>query len=115
MFYKCVTIKFDITKINNKLTPPADAYVLEKGGIFSTKLLKKYIRGRGRYGATPTPKTGLIQLILQEREKEFTGRSKDPLEWIRNRLREKQRPWVASPEAIYEAKRKARPVKPVFQ
>ena len=57
----------------------AHMYVLNNAAVLSNGWSKRYLRGRGRYGATPHPKTALLQFILQEREKPFTKRVADPL------------------------------------
>ena len=91
----------------------ADAFAQEQGAIVSQNLMKQYLRGRGRYGATPTPITTLLHLILQERDVPFKARAEDPLEWIREKLRERQRPWVQTPQQVYESARKSCPLKVV--
>lgn len=77
-------------------------------------MVKRYLRGRGRYGATPHPITTLLEITLQERDKPFAMRTKDPLEWVRDRLRERQKPFVKSAEELYIETRKKRPIKEVY-
>ncbi|KAJ3059968.1 hypothetical protein HK102_009734, partial [Quaeritorhiza haematococci] len=91
----------------------ADVYV-HKSAILPRLLVKKYLRGRGRYGATPHPKTCLLHVTLQERTKPFVKRERDPLEWIRERLREAQRPHCKAPDQVYEELRIKRPIKAVY-
>ncbi|KAJ3300006.1 hypothetical protein HK104_005260 [Borealophlyctis nickersoniae] len=100
---------FDLTK-----TYVADAFVKENAAILSERLVKKFIKGRGRYGATAQPKTALLEIMLQERDRPFEKREADPLEWLRVRLRERQRQWVPTPDEIYKDFRERRPIKPVF-
>ncbi|KND01241.1 uncharacterized protein SPPG_04332 [Spizellomyces punctatus DAOM BR117] len=97
-----------------KKTFVADAYVKENAAILQSQLVKRYLRGRGRYGATPHPVTALLEITLQEREKPFSIRDSDPLEWLRERLRDRQRPFVKSAEEVYNDVRSKRPIKQVF-
>jgi hypothetical protein len=94
-----------------KKTYVADAHADNKNAVFSKQLLKKYIRGRGRYGAIPHAKTGSLEFILQERTKGFEAREKDEMEWIRQKLRSKH---VVDVEAVYQQKRQNRPIKAIF-
>ena len=104
----------DIRSTSNSSTGnKADAYVSADGAILSQRLKKLYIRGRGRYGAIPHPKTALLSLLLQEREKPFESRVNDELEYLRERLRDAQKEWVPTPEEIYAQKRAARPFKEI--
>ncbi|KAJ3157460.1 Rab geranylgeranyltransferase [Geranomyces michiganensis] len=80
----------------------ADAYVKQNAAILQTYLVKRYLRGRGRYGATPHPVSTLLELTLQERDKPFAARESDPLEWVRDRLRERQKPFAKTAEEVYE-------------
>ncbi|KAJ3412785.1 hypothetical protein HDV05_000252 [Chytridiales sp. JEL 0842] len=89
----------------------ADGYVKKNAAVLSKPLQKRYIRGRGRYGATPHPKTCLLELTLQERNKPFDRKLADPLEWIRARLRDRLRPFTKSPDEVYEAVKTKRPPK----
>ncbi len=70
--------------------------------------------GRGRYGSTPHPKICRLEFYLQEREKPFDLRENDPLEWVRQRLRDSRRKYVDLSEKVYEEKRRSRPIKPVY-
>ena len=91
----------------------ADVYANPKGSIFS-KTMKKYIKGRGRYGSTPTPISTSLEIILQERKTPFKAFENDPLERLKDKLREKQRPWVKSVHEIYKEKRSIRPIKQIY-
>ncbi|KAJ3203970.1 hypothetical protein HDU67_009847 [Dinochytrium kinnereticum] len=91
----------------------ADAFVQKNGAVLSQELQKRYLRGRGRYGATPHAKTALVELTLQERERPFPKREGDPLEWIRRRLRLRLGEVVEGPEEVYEGVRRRRVVKTV--
>ncbi|KAJ3097002.1 hypothetical protein HDU97_005338 [Phlyctochytrium planicorne] len=68
----------------------ADAFVKKNGAILCQEMKARYLRGRGRFGATPHAKTALLEFVLQEREKGFRRKESDPLEWIRRRLRSLQ-------------------------
>jgi hypothetical protein len=92
----------------------ADAYVKNGTGL-SKRFVKKYLKGRGRYGSTPHPKTAKIQIIFQQREKEFQKRLEDPLEWIRKRLRDRKRSTTKTANQIYIEKRQSRPLKVIYQ
>ncbi|TPX58054.1 hypothetical protein PhCBS80983_g03406 [Powellomyces hirtus] len=92
----------------------ADAYVKKNAAILQNYLVKRYLRGRGRYGSTPHPVSTLLELTLQERDKPFQVRENDPLEWLRDRLRERQKPFAKSAEQVYEEVRTRRKVKEVF-
>lgn len=92
----------------------ADAYVLNTSNGLSKRFVKKYLKGRGRYGSTPHAKVAKLQIILQERDKPFQARSADPLEWIRARLRERKRDFVPTADEIYTQSRIKRPVKVVY-
>ncbi len=74
------------------------------------------MRGRGRYGATPHPKTARLEIVLQERQNGgFKKRTEeDPLEWIRMRLRNRKKDHVSTAEEIYREKRLVRPIKPIY-
>lgn len=95
-------------------TKLADAYIKETKSGLSDRFVKKYLKGRGRYGATSLAKTAKLEMIFQERETGFKSRESDPLEWVRNRLRERRKEYVKSAEELYEAKRTTRPIKPVY-
>nr|KAJ3418158.1 hypothetical protein HK105_000272 [Polyrhizophydium stewartii] len=97
-----------------KRTYVAEAITRKNKAIVSEQLMKKYLRGRGRYGATPHIKSALIEVVLQERGKPFAVRLNDPLEWIRVRLRQRYAGIVPDAETVYEKMRTKRPVKPVF-
>ncbi|KAJ3185003.1 hypothetical protein HDU87_002569 [Geranomyces variabilis] len=99
---------FDLGK-----TYVADAYVKQNAAILQTYLVKRYLRGRGRYGATPHPVSTLLELTLQERVKPFAARESDPLEWVRDRLRERQKPFAKTAEEVYTDVRSRRKVKEV--
>ncbi|KAJ3189220.1 hypothetical protein HDU85_002845 [Gaertneriomyces sp. JEL0708] len=99
---------FDLSK-----TYVADAYVKDSA-ILQMQMVKMYLRGRGRYGATPHPKSALLEITLQEREKPFAVRENDPLEWVREKLRDKQRQFTKSAEEVYAQTRSKRPVKEVY-
>ena len=86
---------------------------MKKGAVLSTNMQKRYIKGRGRYGATPHVNASLVKLILQERDKPFLMRESDPLEWVRERLRQRQEPWVKNVDEVYEKARANRPIKAV--
>ncbi|KAI8826841.1 uncharacterized protein EV422DRAFT_511621 [Fimicolochytrium jonesii] len=92
----------------------ADAYVKKNGAILQTQLLKKYLRGRGRYGATPHPITTLLEITLQERDTPFKAVQKDPLEWVRERLRQRQVLFAKSAEEVYREVRGRRRIKEVY-
>ncbi|KAJ3005143.1 hypothetical protein HKX48_000846, partial [Thoreauomyces humboldtii] len=92
----------------------ADAYVKKNAAILQSHLVKRYLRGRGRYGATPHPVSTLLELTLQERDAPFPVRENDPLEWVRDRLRQRQKPFVKTAEEIYTEKRERRKVKEIF-
>jgi hypothetical protein len=72
------------------------------------------LRGRGRYGATPHPKTAKLEITFQERERGFSIRDADPLEWIRSRLRDRKRDITPTATEIYATKREKRPIKEIF-
>jgi hypothetical protein len=101
-------------KFNLEKTYIADAYVLNTSNGLAKKFVKKYLKGRGRYGSTPHAKVAKLQIILQERDKPFQARSADPLEWIRARLRERKRSHVQTADEIYTLARIKRPVKVVY-
>lgn len=83
----------------------AEAYVKESAHGLSQRFQSKYLRGRGRYGATPHPKTARLEIILQERTKGFTCKEQaDPLEWLRVRLRNKKKDLIKTAENIAELK-----------
>lgn len=92
----------------------ADVYANPKGALFSKNLIRKYVRGRGRYGATPTPLSTNLEIMLQEREVPFSLKQNDPLEPIKDKLREKQRQWVKSVHEIYSDFRIKRPIKKIY-
>ncbi|KAI9363995.1 hypothetical protein DFJ73DRAFT_810558 [Zopfochytrium polystomum] len=79
----------------------ADCFVERNGAVLSQEFVRRFIRGRGRYGATPHPVSSLVEVTLQERERPFDRRLADPLEWIRNRLRSRVRDQTPSPEEVY--------------
>ncbi|KAI9204882.1 uncharacterized protein BJ171DRAFT_503945 [Polychytrium aggregatum] len=91
----------------------AEAYVKPEA-VLSEKLTKNFIRGRGRYGSTPHIVSSILQLTLQEREKPFKKRLDDPLEFIRERLRERQQAYIVDAEQVYQTVRAKRPIKPVY-
>ncbi|KAJ3367661.1 hypothetical protein HDU91_001228 [Kappamyces sp. JEL0680] len=95
----------------------ADAYIKESSHGLSQKFIKKYVRGRGRYGATPHPKAARLEIVLQERANGVGFKKRtddDPLEWVRVRLRERRKSFVANAEGTYTDKRNLRPIKSVF-
>ncbi|KAI8892520.1 hypothetical protein BC833DRAFT_611438 [Globomyces pollinis-pini] len=100
---------FDLDK-----TYIAEAYVKGHAPGLSKTFQKKYLFGRGRYGATPHPKIATIEFILQERQVPFAIRKSDPLEWVRSRLRERKKDFVLTADQIYQKKRLERPVKTVY-
>lgn len=85
-----------------KSTYIADAYS-RKDALLSNGL-KKYIKGRGRYGSTPQFVSTTVRLVLQERTKGFARRMQDPLEPLREKIRSRSAP---SEPAVH-------PVKPVY-
>ncbi|KAK5665212.1 hypothetical protein QVD99_008057 [Batrachochytrium dendrobatidis] len=90
-------------------------YIGKDGEVILSKEIKqKFLRGRGRYGATPHIKTALLKIVLQEREKPFDVRHNDPLEWIRCRLRKVHKEFTPSAEELYTKIRKECPVKPIY-
>jgi hypothetical protein len=100
---------FDLSK-----TYIADAYVKDSKTGVSTRFIKKYLRGRGRYGATPHPKFARLEFVLQQREKGFAVRENDPLEWVRTRLRERRSEFTKNAEEVYQEYRVKRPIKPIY-
>ncbi|KAI8928801.1 hypothetical protein BC831DRAFT_446628 [Entophlyctis helioformis] len=97
-----------------KRTYIAEAFARENKAILSKELVRKYLRGRGRYGATPHIKSALLEVTLQERDKPFAVRENDPLEWVRVRMRNRLAGYIPDAESVYTKKRTARPVKPVY-
>ncbi|EGF83636.1 hypothetical protein BATDEDRAFT_86037 [Batrachochytrium dendrobatidis JAM81] len=97
----CTNIQADITARDGEV-------------ILSKEIKQKFLRGRGRYGATPHIKTALLKIVLQEREKPFDVRHNDPLEWIRCRLRKVHKEFTPSAEELYTKIRKECPVKPIY-
>jgi ribosomal protein L22 len=100
---------FDLSK-----TYIADAYVKNTSTGISQQFIKKFLRGRGRYGATPHAKISRLEFILQEREKPFAVRVNDPLEWVRVRLRERRKEFTKTAEEIYQEYRERKPIKPIY-
>jgi hypothetical protein len=89
-------------------------YVKNSSHGLSQRFTDKYLRGRGRYGATANPKTARLELILQQRETGFSSREiDDPLEWLRVRLRNKKAHCAKSASEI--AKSISVPRKIIFQ
>ncbi|KAJ3268061.1 hypothetical protein HDV01_003502 [Terramyces sp. JEL0728] len=97
-----------------KRTFIADAYVKNTKHGLQTRFVKKYLRGRGRYGATPHPLVCKLEFILQERALGFQKRINDPLEWLRSKLRDRKRETTETAEQLYQQKRNKRPIKPVY-
>jgi hypothetical protein len=90
-------------------------YAHENGGIYNKVMEKKLLFGRARYGSSPHFKSTLLKFTFQQREKAFVKREGDPLEWVRERMREKLgggEKGLAS--VVYERVREARPVKVVY-
>jgi hypothetical protein len=81
---------------------------------FSKTMLNEYIKGRGRYGATPHPITTTLNIVIQERDKPFEFRVNDPLEWLRVRLRQTQTPHCPNALQVYDKLRTSRPLKAVY-
>ncbi len=92
----------------------ANMTALKNKGVYSENLLKKYIKGRGVYGGTPHPLTTLVKTVVQERNVPFAFRQNDPLEWIRDRLRQSQVNYCSTPQSIYQQLKKSRSVKPLY-
>lgn len=88
--------------------------IAKDGGKVSQQLKSRYLRGRGRYGSTMFPEISTVDIILQERSQPFRMKSEDPLEWVRDKLRDSQRNFVNDAEQVYALRRKARPVKTVY-
>ncbi|TPX34737.1 hypothetical protein SmJEL517_g02712 [Synchytrium microbalum] len=76
--------------------------------------MRKYVKGRGRYGSTPHPLVTCLDFTFQERSSGFQTRKNDPLEWIRLRLRNQQKPYTKTAQEYYEEKRAVRKVKPLY-
>ncbi|KAJ3055064.1 hypothetical protein HK097_011627 [Rhizophlyctis rosea] len=100
---------FDLQK-----TYIAHAEVWRNKVVISQHMRNRYIRGRGRYGSINFVESALLEITLQERDKPFLQRVHDPLEWVREKLRAAQKPWVPSVEEVYEKERGARPIKAVY-
>lgn len=66
--------KFDLSK-----TYIAEAFVKNSSHGLSKLFVKKYLKGRGRYGSTPHPKTALLEFTFQQRKKQFKSKLDDPL------------------------------------
>ena len=92
----------------------ADAYIKKDEGSLSNVMIKKYLKGRGRYGATPHAKVALFSVVLQERSRPFDFRLADPLEPIKARLRARQVPFTKTATELYQQSRIRRPVKALF-
>jgi hypothetical protein len=93
----------------------ADAFIHENDAILSEKLVKQYFRGRGRYGAIPHGKSALLTLVLQQRDKPFQKKAQDPLEPLKDILRDKKKDWVPhDPIQIVEQAKSRRPSKPLY-
>lgn len=107
-------LNLEKTYIGISQANPADAYIKNSSHGLSQKFVKKYLRGRGRYGATPHPKTARLEVILQEREKRFVMREQDPLEWVRVRLRDVKKEGTQTASQICEEMKMKRLVKAVF-
>jgi hypothetical protein len=105
----CKEHGFDLSK-----TYIADAYVKESKTGISEQFTKKYLRGRGRYGATPHPKFARLELIFQQREQGFAARENDPLEWVRVRMRQRKKNSTKTALELYEEKRQKRIIKPIY-
>lgn len=92
----------ELSFCNRLLALPAEAYIMNSAHGLSQRFMAKYLRGRGRYGATPDPKTARLKLILQERPAVgFALREKsDPLEWLRIRLRNAKKPMAKTAQQI---------------
>ncbi|TPX47425.1 hypothetical protein SeLEV6574_g02691 [Synchytrium endobioticum] len=71
-----------------------------------------YVKGRGRYGATPHPLITNMEVVYQQRAAPFASRVADASEWIRERLRRQVK--GPSAEELYVAMRDKRPVKSVY-
>lgn len=99
------------------ITILAHAFIKESAHGLSQRFIKAYVKGRGRYGATPHPKLARLEIILQERlNGGFKKREEeDPLEWIRVRLRNAQKNIVPGPEELYNLKIQQRPKKNVYE
>jgi hypothetical protein len=109
----------DIAKTNGfdlKKCYIAEAYVHASSHGLSRRFVEKYLRGRGRYGATPHVKTARLEILIQQRENGgFKKReSGDPLEWLRIRLRERKKGVVVGAEDLWTERRKSRPAKQVY-
>lgn len=98
--------------------------MLKNSALFSKHLVKDYIFGRNRYGSVPEYKSALLRFTFVEREVGFESRLKDPLEWVRHRLRERVRGKVEDvvggekekglAERVYEKSISKKVVKEVF-
>ncbi|KAI8812278.1 hypothetical protein BJ742DRAFT_768357 [Cladochytrium replicatum] len=91
----------------------ADVYT-ESGAVISRYFQRRFIRGRGRYGATPQYVSATLAFTLQERDRPFRVRTSDPLEWIREKLRERQREWTPTVDEIYAEERSVKKIKPIY-
>ncbi|KAJ3096722.1 hypothetical protein HK100_005505, partial [Physocladia obscura] len=79
----------------------ADVFVRKDAAILSAQFTKRFLRGRGRYGAVQHPKTALLELVLQLRDRPFDKIQNDPLEWLRKRLRDRVAGRNSDPNVIY--------------
>ncbi|KAJ1567086.1 hypothetical protein HK096_011022 [Nowakowskiella sp. JEL0078] len=110
----CAILKAKESGMDLNKTYIADVYAFREA-IASKVFIKAYVRGRGRYGSTPHPITSMLSFILQEREEPFKKRVNDPLEWIRDRLRQRQTEFEKSADEIYIEKRQKRPIKVIYR
>ncbi len=94
--------------------PLAHASAEKEAAAYAKILLKEYIKGRGRYGSTPHPLTTTVHFVFQERDKLLESRARDPLEWLRSKLRNTQAQYTKNAESVYEEMRSKRPVKQVY-
>ncbi|RKO99058.1 hypothetical protein CXG81DRAFT_20815 [Caulochytrium protostelioides] len=107
---KLVAAGFDLDKT---YIADVEATANDLSGVYPA-FAKAYIRGRGRYGATPHPKSTHLTFVFQQREKPFESRETDVLEWARSQLRQAKRDHAPTPQQLYAVEQAQRIVKPVF-
>ena len=82
--------------------------------VLAAQMRSKYLKGRGRYGSIPHFKVVVLEFILQQREKPFSIRANDPLEWLRIRLRKRFEPVTQTANEAYDELRHRRPIKAIY-
>ncbi|KAI8617484.1 hypothetical protein BC830DRAFT_1113196 [Chytriomyces sp. MP71] len=102
------------SNFNLEQTYVADAFIKADGAVLSSQFKRRFLRGRGRYGATQHPITGMLEITLQERDRPFKRRAADPLEWIRTRFRSRVAGGSRKVMDVYEKAASKKVVKDVY-